>query len=32
MQQPPCGSNACSPLELQGGLELNENIYVDGQW
>ncbi len=30
MQQPPCGSSACSPLVVQGGLELTENIYVDG--
>jgi hypothetical protein len=30
MQQLPCGSSAYSPLVFQGGLELNENIYVDG--
>jgi hypothetical protein len=30
MQQPPCGSSACSPLVFQSGLELKENICVDG--
>jgi hypothetical protein len=30
MQQWPCGYNACSPLVSQGGLELKENICVDG--
>jgi hypothetical protein len=30
MQQPPCGFSACSPLVFQGGMELKENIYVDG--
>jgi hypothetical protein len=30
MQQPPYGSNACLPLVFQGGLELKENICVDG--
>jgi hypothetical protein len=32
MQQLPYGSNACSPLVSQSGLELKENICVDGQW
>ncbi len=32
MQQPLYGSNACSPLVFQNGLESKENIYVDGQW
>jgi hypothetical protein len=32
MQQPPYGSSACSPLVSQSGLELKENICVDGQW
>jgi hypothetical protein len=32
MQQPPTSSNACLPLVSWGGLELKENIYVDGKW
>jgi hypothetical protein len=32
MQQPPFGSNVFLPLVSQGGLELKENICVDGQW
>jgi hypothetical protein len=32
MQQPPCGSSDYSPLVSQGGMELKENICVDGQW
>jgi len=30
MQQLPYSSNVCLPLVFQGGLELKENIYVDG--
>jgi hypothetical protein len=30
MQQQPCGPNVYSPLVSQGGLELKENICVDG--
>jgi hypothetical protein len=32
MQQPPCDSNACSPLVFRRGLELKENICADGKW
>jgi hypothetical protein len=32
MQQLPCGSSVCLPLVFQSGLELKENIYVDGLW
>jgi hypothetical protein len=32
MRQPPCGSNAYLPLVFRGGMELKENICVDGQW
>jgi hypothetical protein len=30
MHQLPYGSNACLPLVSRGGLELKENICVDG--
>jgi hypothetical protein len=30
MQQLPCGFSACLPLVFRGGLELKENICVDG--
>jgi hypothetical protein len=30
MQQLPYGFSACLPLVFQGGLELKENICVDG--
>jgi hypothetical protein len=32
MQQPPSSSNKLLPLVYQGGLELKENICVDGKW
>jgi hypothetical protein len=32
MQQLPFGPNKLLPLVFQSGLELKENIYVDGQW
>jgi hypothetical protein len=32
MQQLAYGSNACLPLVFRSGLELKENICVDGQW
>ncbi len=32
MQQLPYCSSACLPLVSQSGLELKENICVDGQW
>jgi len=32
VQQPPSGSNDSLPLLNQSGLELKENICVDGQW
>jgi hypothetical protein len=30
--KPPFGSNNLLPLVFRGGLELKENICVDGQW
>jgi hypothetical protein len=32
MQQPPSGPSNLLPLVFRGGLELKENIFVDGQW
>ncbi len=32
MHKPPFSSNNLLPLVFQGGLELKENICVDGQW
>jgi len=32
MQQPFSSTSNLLPLVFQGGLELKESIYVDGQW